>query len=158
LTRIRAIAASSAGLVLLLDLLVEQMLVAVKDGVALIPGLLDFSRTWNRGVSFGLLWQNGDTGRYILIVVLAVVAVGVGILAWRATNSLAAMGYGLIVGGAMGNLVGRAIHGAVFDYLFLHLGRMPLFVCNFPDIAISAGVLLLIAESFLTRQEPLADG
>ena len=68
------------------------------------------------------------------------------------------MGYGLIVGGAMGNLVGRAIHGAVFDYLFLHLGRMPLFVCNFPDIAISAGVLLLIAESLLTRQEPLADG
>jgi signal peptidase II len=148
LTRIRAIAASSAGLVLLLDLLVEQMLVAVKDGVALIPGLLDFSRTWNRGVSFGLLWQNGDTGRYILIVVLAVVAVGVGILAWRATNSLAAMGYGLIVGGALGNLVDRVLHGgAVFDYLFLHLGRMPLFVCNFPDIAISAGVILIVAES-----------
>jgi signal peptidase II len=157
LTRIRAIAATSAGLALLLDLLIEHMLVAVKDSVVLIPGLLDFARTWNRGVSFGLLWQNGDTGRYVLIAALAVVAVGVGILAWRATNRLAAMGYGLIVGGALGNLVGRAMHGAVFDYLFLHLGRMPLFVCNFPDIAISAGVILLIAESLLTKQETLAD-
>ena len=62
------------------------------------------------------------------------------------------MGYGLIVGGALGNLVDRALHGAVFDYLFLHLGRIPLFVCNFPDIAISSGVILLIAESLLIKQ------
>ena len=157
MTRNRAIAASSAGLVLLVDLLIEHMLVAVKDSAVLIPGLLDFARTWNRGVSFGLLWQNSDTGRYVLIAALAIVAVGVGMLAWRATNSLAAMGYGLIAGGALGNLVGRAMHGAVFDYLFLHLGRMPLFVCNFPDIAISAGVLLLVAESLLTERGPLAD-
>jgi signal peptidase II len=63
------------------------------------------------------------------------------------------MGYGLIVGGALGNLVDRSLHGSVFDYLFLHLGPVPLFVCNFPDIAISAGVLLLIAESLLTKQK-----
>jgi signal peptidase II len=148
LTWIRAVAAASAGLVLLLGLLIENMLVAIKGSVVLIPGLLDFAQVWNRGVSFGLLWQNGDTGRYVLIAALAMVAVGVGILAWRATNSLAATGYGLIVGGALGNLVDRVLHGgAVFDYLFLHLGRMPLFVCNFPDTAISAGVILIVAES-----------
>ena len=157
MTRIRAIAAASAGVALLLDLLIEYVLVAVKEGAVLIPGLLDFARTWNRGVSFGLLWQNSDTGQYVLIAVLAVVAVGVGILAWRATNSLTAMGYGLIVGGALGNLAGRAMHGAVFDYLFLHLGRMPLFVCNFPDIAISAGVALLIVESLFAKDEQVAD-
>jgi signal peptidase II len=139
-------------LALLVSLLIENMLMAVKGNAVLIPGLLDFAPTWNRGVSFSLLWQNGDTGRYVLIAVLAVVAIGVGILAWRAANALAAMGYGLIVGGALGNnLVDRSLHGAVFDYLFLHLGPVPLFVCNFPDIAISAGVLLLIAESLQAK-------
>jgi signal peptidase II len=155
LTRIRAIAASSAGLVLLLDLLIEHMLVAVKDSVVLIPGLLDFAQTWNRGVSFGLLWQNGDTGRYVMIAALAVVAIGVGILAWRASNGLAAMGYGLIAGGALGNLVDRGLYGAVFDYLFLHVGRVPFFVCNFPDIAISGGAILIVAEYLLIAKGPV---
>jgi signal peptidase II len=149
LTRIRAIAAASAGLALLCSLLIENILVTIKESAVLIPGLLDFAQAWNRGISFSLLSQSGDTGRYVLIAALAVVAIGVGILAWRAANSLAAMGYGLIVGGALGNLVDRSFHGAVFDYLFVHLGRMPLFVCNFPDIAISAGVILIVAENLL---------
>jgi lipoprotein signal peptidase len=37
----------------------------------------------------------------------------------------------------------------VFDFLSLHLGSVPLFICNLPDIAISAGVVLLFAEAFL---------
>ena len=152
LTRIRAIAAASAGLALLVSLVVEFLLMTVKGNAILIPGLLDYAQVWNRGVSFSLLWQSSDTGQYVLIAGLAVVAVGVGILAWRAANGLAAIGYGLIVGGALGNLVDRSLHLSVFDYLFLHLGRMPLFVCNFPDIAISAGVVLLIAEGLLKRE------
>jgi lipoprotein signal peptidase len=149
LTRVRAIAAAFAGVALLLSLLIENMLMPVRARVVLFPGLLDFAQTWNRGVSFSLLWQNGDTGRYVLIAALAVVATGVGVLAWRAANGLAATGYGLIVGGALGNLVDRGLYGAVFDYLFLHLGRVPLFVCNLPDIAISAGVILIVAENLL---------
>jgi len=152
LTRIRAIAAASAGFALFIGLLAENLLMTVKGRAVLIPGLLDYVQVWNRGVSFGLLWQGSDTGQYVLIAGLAVVAVGVGILAWRAANGLAATGYGLIVGGALGNLVDRSLHLSVFDYLFLHLGRMPLFVCNFPDIAISAGVVLLVVEGLLKRE------
>lgn len=152
MTRIRVIAAVSAGFALFIGLLAENLLMAVKGRAVLIPGLLDYAQVWNRGVSFSLLWQSSDTGQYVLIAGLAVVAVGVGILAWRAANGLTATGYGLIVGGALGNLVDRSLHLSVFDYLFLHLGRMPLFVCNFPDIAISAGVVLLIAEGLLKRE------
>lgn len=157
MTRIRVIAAASAGFALFIGLLAENLLMAVKSSAVLIPGLLDYAQVWNRGVSFGLLWQSSDTGQYVLIAGLAVVAVGVGILSWRAANGLAAAGYGLIVGGALGNLVDRSLHLSVFDYLFLHLGRMPLFVCNFPDIAISAGVVLLIAESLLAKRAFVAD-
>lgn len=119
----------------------------VKGKAVLIPGLLDYAQVWNRGVSFSLFWQDGDTGRYALIAVLAAIVVGVGVFAWRAGNNLTAAGYGLIVGGALGNLVDRSLHGAVFDYLFLHLGPQSLFICNFPDIAISAGVALVAIEA-----------
>ena len=153
MTQIRAMAVASAGVALFVGLLIENMLMAVRANAVLIPGLLDYAPTWNRGVSFSLFWQSGNTGRYVLIAILAVVVIGVGILAWRANNPLAAMGYGLIVGGALSNnLVDRILHGAVFDYLFLHLGRMALFVCNFPDIAISIGVILLVAENFLKSE------
>ncbi|MES2292875.1 MAG: signal peptidase II [Pseudomonadota bacterium] len=152
MTRIRAMAAASAGFALFIGLLAENLLMTVKGRAVLIPGLLDYVQVWNRGVSFSLLWQSSDTGQYVLIAGLAVVAVGVGILAWRAANGLTATGYGLIVGGALGNLVDRSLHLSVFDYLFLHLGRMPLFVCNFPDIAISAGVVLLVVEGLLKRE------
>jgi len=150
------IALSAAGLAFIFGLLIEIILMPLKGNAVLIPGLLDFSQVWNRGVSFGLFRQDGDIGRYFLIAVLAAIAIGVSVLAWRATNRLTAAAYGLIVGGALGNLADRAVHGAVFDYLFLHLGRVPLFVCNFPDIVISAGVALLIGESLLTK-EAVAD-
>jgi len=151
LTRFRSIAAISVGLSFVIGLLLEALLMPVTASTVLIPGLLDYAQVWNRGVSFGLFRQDSETGRYFLIAVMAVIVIGVSILAWRAANSLTAAAYGLIVGGALGNLADRAFHGAVFDYLFLHLGRAPLFVCNFPDIAISAGVALLIVESLFAK-------
>jgi len=127
-----------------------RLMLAAGVGRTLIPGLLDFSPTFNRGVSFGLLTQNSLAGCHMLIALLVVIVLGVAIMAWRASTVIAAAGYGLILGGALGNLFDRLHNGAacaVFDFLFLHLGKMPLFVCNFPDIAISAGVVLLLADS-----------
>ena len=117
----------------------------------IIPGLADFQPAWNHGVSFSLFTQNSETGRYILIAVLAVISAAVAVMAWKAAHRLSAIAYGLVLAGALGNLVDRVRFGAVFDFLFLHLGRTPLFVCNLPDIAISAGVLLLFAEALLER-------
>ncbi len=148
----RVIAAVTAGLAFILGVLIEMILMPVKGNAVLIPGLLDYAQVWNHGVSFGLFRQDSDMGRYFLMAVLAAIAIGVGVLAWRAANGLMAAAYGLIVGGALGNLLDRGLNGAVFDYLFLHLGGMPLFVCNFPDIAISAGVALLIGESLFAKE------
>ena len=90
----------------------------------LIPGLADFRPAWNRGVSFSLLAQDTVTGRHLLIAMLSAVTIGVLVVMWRATSRLSAAGLGLIAGGAMGNLVDRIrFEGAVFDFLFLHLGR-----------------------------------
>lgn len=148
----RALGGACAGMALLLNLLIENILMNTNEKAILIPGLLDFVQTWNRGVSFSLYWQGGNSGRYILIAILAAIIIGVGILAWRAGNSFAAMGYGLIVGGALGNLIDRILYGPVFDYLFLHLGTVPLFVFNFSDAAISAGVVLLVADNLMAAK------
>lgn len=126
---------------------------AAASGVVIVPGLADFHQAWNRGVSFSLLTQDSNTGRYLLMALLAVISIGVAVMAWRATDRLSALGYGLILGGALGNLVDRAVYGAVFDFLYLHLGAMPLFVCNFADIAISAGVVALVLESVLSKPQ-----
>ncbi|MEO8895743.1 MAG: signal peptidase II [Rhizomicrobium sp.] len=120
---------------------------SAKEKMVLIPNFLDFAPTWNRGVSFSLFSQGENSGRYVLIAILCAIVIGVGTLAWRAGNSLTAMGYGFVVGGALGNLLDRGRYGAVFDYLFLHLGREPLFIFNFPDAVITMGVALLIADS-----------
>ena len=123
--------------------------------LVLIPGLADFAPTFNRGVSFGLLAQNSPAGCHMLIALLVAITLGVAIMAWRATTLIASAAYGLILGGALGNLFDRLFNGpacAVFDFLALHLGKIPLFVCNFPDIAISAGVVLLLAEALFAKR------
>ncbi len=121
-------------------------------GRVLVSGLADFRPTFNRGVSFGLLTPDGPTGRLLLIALLVALSLFVAVMAWRATTRLSSIGFGLILGGALGNLINRLINGGVFDFLALHLGKMPLFICNFADVVISAGVIVLFAEALLTKQ------
>jgi signal peptidase II len=152
LTGRRVLAAGLALAVLLPNFAIERLLAALRGPLVLIPGLLDYAPTLNRGVSFGLLRQDGDAGRLILIAALAMVSAFVALLAWRSANRLQAAGYGLVVGGALGNLADRLRGGAVFDYLFLHLGQVSLFVFNFSDAAISAGALVLAADAVLSSR------
>ncbi|HEX4177212.1 MAG TPA: signal peptidase II [Rhizomicrobium sp.] len=150
----RLLAVSLALVSLAANILFQHVLMhAGAQRAVLIPGLADFRPAWNNGVSFSLLAQDSATGRCLLIVSLAVVTAGVLVVMWRATSRLSSAGLGLIAGGAMGNLLDRIRYeGAVFDFLALHLGRTPLFVCNLPDIFISAGVVLLLAESLFAKQ------
>jgi signal peptidase II len=149
--RLRALAVSLAVLSLAANIVFQHVVMdAGMVRAVLIPGLADFRPAWNNGVSFSLLAQDTATGRYLLIALLSVVTAGVLVVMWRATSRLSSAGLGLIAGGAMGNLLDRIRYeGAVFDFLALHLGRMPLFVCNLPDIFISAGVVLLVLEAFV---------
>ncbi len=150
MTARRVLALTLAIIVVLLNSAIEHVLIALQGPAILVPGFLDYLPALNRGVSFGLLRQDGDTGRFVLIAALASITVFVAFLAWRSATRLQAAGYGLVMGGAVGNLADRVLDGAVFDYLSLHLGRLPLFVFNFSDAAISMGVVLLAADSLLS--------
>jgi len=155
----RAAASGVAALCLAANIAFQRFLMTVgAESRVLIPGLADFQPAWNRGVSFSLFVQDSATGWHLLAAFLAVISAVVAVLMWRATNWLAAMGFALILGGALGNLRDRVLYdGAVFDFLALHLGRMPLFVCNLPDIFISAGAVLLLLDSFLEKPKAAPD-
>jgi signal peptidase II len=152
----RFLAFCLAAITLAMNFFFQRVLMGA-EGRPLIAGLADFRPAWNNGVSFSLLAQSSDTGRFLLIAVLTVISIAVAVMAWRAANALAAAGFGLVLGGALGNLMDRFQYGgAVFDFLSLHLGSLPLFVCNLADIWISAGVVLLLLDSLLKKPAPEA--
>ena len=151
----RTLCLGVGAVVLAANVISERLLmnINVRD-MGLIPGLADFNPAWNYGVSFSLFTQSTNTGRYLLMALLSVISLGVLVLGWQAKSRLAATAFGLILGGALGNLLDRVFYsGGVFDFLAIHLGGMPLFVCNLSDIAISAGVVLLAADTLLAKPQ-----
>ncbi|AWN41069.1 signal peptidase II [Methylobacterium durans] len=107
---------------------------------------------WNRGVSYGLFQQDGSIGRWLLVGLSLVAALGLGIWMARAPSRLLALSLGLIAGGALGNAVDRAAYGAVFDFVHLHAGTWSWYVFNVADAAIVAGVIGLILDGLLPQR------
>jgi lipoprotein signal peptidase len=123
-----------------------------RSAAAPLAPFLDLALRLNRGISFSLFVQDTLPGRAILLALtLGVTA----FLAWWLSKSRslwAACGLGAIIGGALGNAVDRVAHGAVVDYLDLHLSGRHFFVFNLADAAINVGVALLIVDvAFVPR-------
>ncbi|HXZ00446.1 MAG TPA: signal peptidase II [Stellaceae bacterium] len=116
-----------------------------------VAGFLNLALTWNRGMSFGL-FNNTAALNTIIFTVLAAVIVA-GLLVWlrRARETLVALAIGLVIGGAVGNVIDRLWRGAVVDFLDFHLGQWHFYVFNLADAAISVGVGLMLLDSLLAR-------
>jgi signal peptidase II len=113
--------------------------------VAVLP-FLDFTLIWNSGISYGLFSEQGETGRYMLIGATVVI---IGFIGWTVRSvetRLGVAGYGLILGGALGNLVDRLVHGAVVDFISLHAAGFYWYVFNLADVWICLGVALLLLD------------
>ncbi len=141
-----------AGATILVDQVVKAWIV---DGAHLAPGLsqpvwgpLRLTLVENRGVSFGLFQSDAAWTRWALAGFSLIVAVSLGLWARRADRRLTAVAVGLIMGGAVGNLIDRARFGAVVDFVDVQALHFP-WVFNVADSAITVGILLLMAESFL---------
>lgn len=70
---------------------------------------------------------------------------------WREGGRQNAIGVGLILGGAIGNVIDRFVHGAVVDFLALHYGSWTAFIFNVADAAITLGVIWLFMEQLILR-------
>ena len=127
-------------------------------GAVEITPFFDLVLVWNRGISYGLFQQNGDLGRWLLILFSAAAIIFLVFWLARAQASFAALALGLVIGGAASNLLDRLIHGAVADFFHFHAYGYSWYVFNFADAAIVAGVAGLLYDSFLGRHKSAPKG
>jgi signal peptidase II len=141
-----------AGGVIVLDQLSKYWILHVVDlparGQIPVTGFFNLSMVWNRGVSFGLFRAEVDLARWGLALFSLVVAVALAVWVRRADRPLPAVALGLVIGGAIGNLVDRVRFGAVVDFLDFSGLWFP-WVFNVADSAITVGVALLLLDSFV---------
>ena len=115
-----------------------------------------FNLTWteNNGISLGLLNAETETGRWLLVLMTGAIAAGVAWWLTREKNRGDQIALGLVLGGALGNILDRIRHGYVVDFADLHFGEVrPFLVFNVADAAISIGVAILLLRAFFTRKE-----
>jgi signal peptidase II len=108
-----------------------------------------FNLTWaeNRGVSMGFLTAQTDTARWLLVALTGIIATIVLLWMWKERARGDILALGMILGGALGNIIDRARLGYVVDYADLHFGEFrPFMIFNIADAAITLGVLLLLAR------------
>lgn len=110
---------------------------------------------WNRGVSFGLLQSGSPAMPWILSAFSTVVVAALVVWLSRVYARWLALGIGLVIGGAVGNVVDRLWYGAVADFFDLHLAGYHWPAFNVADSAIVAGVgILLVDALFGDRERP----
>ncbi len=141
------------AIALVLDQTTKQIALATfspTDPIVLLP-ILELTLAWNRGVSFGMFGSGGMPALGFVAISLVIS----GFLAWqmaKAETWIVAVGYGLIVGGAVGNVVDRVIYGAVIDFILAHWGAWAFPVFNIADTAITCGVALILFDSLWPRR------
>ena len=121
-----------------------------------IPVLPIFSLTWaeNYGISLGLFQAGSNAQRWILVAITAILAIGIMIWMLRERYRTEIYSLGMVLGGALGNILDRSLRGYVVDYADLHVGTFrPFLIFNLADVAITFGVLIVLARSLLSRDK-----
>ena len=141
-------------------------LAEVGDGHFFLP-FFQFTLTHNEGISLGLLNATNPVGRWMLVGLTAAIAVGVAVWIGREKNRIDQAALGMVLGGALGNILDRVRHGYVVDFADLHFRGIPERLCpsfdnglcrpflvfNVGDAAISIAVVILLLRAFLTRKD-----
>lgn len=109
-----------------------------------VTDFFDYVLVWNTGVSYGLF----DGLPVVALAAIAVVAVAaLAVWWWRTTDVLVRYGLMLAIGGAVSNALDRLLYGAVADFFHFHWQNWSFYIFNLADVAITAGVALLLLFS-----------
>ena len=118
-----------------------------------VTGFFNLVLVYNRGVSFGFLGGAPSWATAALIIFALLLSVALCIWMWRADSLLLGTALGFVVGGAIGNVIDRFLHGAVVDFLDFHAAGYHWPAFNVADSAIVMGVaILLISVLFAGRE------
>ena len=125
----------------------------VGDQLVLLP-IFQFTYTENEGISLGLLNATTEVGRWMLVGLTSAIAIGVAYWMGREKNRIDRVALGMVLGGALGNILDRTLHGYVVDFADLHFGAWrPFLIFNIGDAAISIGVVILLLRAFVSRKD-----
>ncbi|WP_238365540.1 signal peptidase II [Mesobacterium pallidum] len=135
-------------------LLVVQLLdLKTRGEIDVLPPVLNLRMAWNTGINFGLFSRQSDIARWVLIAIA--IAIVIGVIVWlrrQPQGRWAQISAGLLIGGALGNVIDRLVYGAVADFLNMSCcGIENPFAFNVADIAIFAGAIGL---AIFAREEP----
>lgn len=148
-----------AGLVLILDQIVKWLVLAAfldDPRTVIVTDFFNLVLVWNRGVSFGLFASGAAWAPYALIGLA--LAISAFLVFWlrRAETRLLSAAIGLVLGGAIGNVVDRARFQAVVDFLDFHAFGYHWPAFNVADSAITVGAVMILADGlFESRRKPM---
>ncbi len=113
-----------------------------------IAPFLDLVLARNKGISYSLFATDTEAGRQALLAVTLLAVVALGVWLFRTRKPWIAVALVLLIGGALGNACDRWMFGAVTDFIWFHTPSFSWYIFNGADVAITVGVVILIAESF----------
>ncbi|MDX2205339.1 MAG: signal peptidase II [Hyphomicrobiaceae bacterium] len=129
--------------------MLQVVQIRLGETIRVLP-FFDWRYVKNEGISYGLFTQESETGQWVLAGFAGLAAVLLGLwLARGVTNLLMAASVGLIMGGAISNAIDRLLLGGVADFFSLHAFGFYWYVFNIADVAIVAGVVGLLYDSFM---------
>jgi signal peptidase II len=138
--------------VVLLDQATKALVIGtvkMRDAIELLP-ILDIVYLENTGAAFSILAQASGWQRWFFIALA--LGVSIVLMIWlrriRAEQILLAVGLSLVLGGALGNVIDRVLHGHVVDFIYFHWGRHYFPAFNVADSAISIGAACLLLDAF----------
>ncbi len=133
---------------------IDRMALDQRLYVPVFDPYLNFVMAWNTGINFGLFGSDSDVMRYILIAVAVAICGFVWVWVRReGAGRWMQLGAGLLIGGALGNVIDRVRWGAVADFINMSCcGIRNPYSFNIADAAIFAGAFLLIVFSGRNRQ------
>ena len=156
LSKLGAFAYLLAAGVVVLDQITKYWILNVLDlplrSTVPVAGPFHLTFVWNRGVSFGLLRADLDLTRWALAAFSIIVSLFLAVWVRKAHRRLMALALGLVMGGAIGNVVDRIRFGAVADFLDFSRLWFP-WIFNVADSAITCGIALLLLDMLLQDRE-----
>ena len=124
---------------------------------AAVPVLPFFNlvMVWNPGISYGLFPASSALGTWVLVGVSILAVAGLTWWLWGSTSRSLAIGFGLIIGGALGNnLVDRLIYGKVADFFHFYGFGYDWYVFNIADLAITLGAVAILYDVLKPEHPP----
>lgn len=109
---------------------------------------------WNPGISYGLFPASGRIGTYLLVGISILVVAFLVWWLWRSTSQWLTAGFGLIVGGALGNVIDRIVYGKVADFFHFYGFGYDWYIFNIADVAITLGAIAIIYDVLQPEHPP----